>query len=82
MCQSQAWGLSDPQRELVLYSHLMHFIVVNSSSSPPYNPWKTFIVLNSHFPKLIILVLFLFIHTLPGLSGFSGTHARPTDLHA
>lgn len=56
--------------ELVLYTHLIHLIVVNSSPSPPHNPWKMFIVLNSHFPKLIIL--FLFRNTSPSLLGFSG----------
>lgn len=49
----------EPSMELVLYTCLMHFIVVNSSLSPPHNPWKVFIVLNSHFPKLIIVFLFI-----------------------
>ena len=79
MSQSQAWGLSEPRRELVLYSCLMHFIVVNSSSSQSL---ENVYCAQFSFPQTHHIGIVLFIHTLPSLSGFSGTHARPTDLHA
>lgn len=54
--------------EMVLYIHLMMFIVVNSLLLPPPQSFKNVIVFNSHFPKLIIL--FLFIDSLPSLVRF------------
>lgn len=69
----------EPSRAGPLYSG-MKFIAVDSSSSLLHNPYKIFIVFNSHFSKLIIS--FLFINSLPGLSGFPGTYARHTGLHA